>query len=190
VPAEVAQAITTTPTAPVIQARTEPPFVIDTDLFKVIFQQPGRQRAQLATEEIAGRRQAARSGEFGGIGGDPYPFSLYMADHRDLAKKLNTGVFKKTVDPDGLGVTLRLFRWPHGGSQNFPVPEGKLPGGGDQRSHSGWAAATNSLEWRGGFGDFTIPTPAAKQQTIYFDLHRQFAERAGRQSRQQRTGDQ
>jgi YidC/Oxa1 family membrane protein insertase len=101
---------------------------------------------------------------------DPYPFSLYMAEHKDLARKLNTGVFQKTVDPDGLGVTFdysdghavarKTFRFQKDNYLAEVTSEVTLDG----------QPLTNSLQWRGGFGDFTIPTPAAKQQTIYFDL--------------------
>jgi len=158
------------PTSAVIQAQAQPPLAINTDLFKIAFSNQGANvrswqlRKSLAEGKPLELVNTAATVE------DPYPFDLYMADHKDLAKKLNSAMYRQTVDPDGLGVTYeysdghttvrKTFRFEKDSFLALVTSEVKIDG----------QPVNNSIEWRGGFGDFTLANPAVNQKTIYFNL--------------------
>jgi YidC/Oxa1 family membrane protein insertase len=159
----------TAPTGPVTQARVEPPLVVETDLYKITFSNQGANvRSWLLKKSLAEGQPLELVNKAATVE-DPYPFSLYMADRKVLAQKLDAAVYQKTVDPDGLGVTFdysdghttvrKTFRFQKNSYLAELTSEVAIDG----------QPVNHMLEWRGGFGDFTLATAAAKQQTIHFD---------------------
>ncbi len=100
-------------------------------------QQPGRQRAQLAAQEIQGqRRQAAGAGQHRRRAWN-YPFSLYFPGPAARRQGSTGPTTRRRADPDGLGVTYEFLRRPHRRPQDLPLPEEQLSGAGlDARSRS------------------------------------------------------
>jgi YidC/Oxa1 family membrane protein insertase len=166
---EVAPAVSAAPTAPVIQAQTQPPFTIDTDLFKITFNNQGANVRSWQLKKSLAEGKPLELVNTAATIEDPYPFDLYIAEHKDLAKKLNAAIFQQTVDPDGLGIAYdysdghatarKTFRFEKNSYLAQVTSEVKVDG----------QPVSSSLEWRGGFGDFTLSNPAANQKTIYFD---------------------
>src|SRR5580692_12912159 len=104
--AETAAAQTAPPTAPLTQAQTQPPLVIKTDMFQVTFSNQGANvRSWLLRKSLADGKPLELVNTKTTVE-DPYPFNVYMADHKDLAGKLNTSAYQQTVDLDGLGVAF------------------------------------------------------------------------------------
>jgi YidC/Oxa1 family membrane protein insertase len=166
VTAEVASA----PTAPVTQAPAEPPLVIDTDLYKIAFSNRGANvRSWLLKKSLAEGKPLELVNSAAAVE-DPYPFSLYMADRTALAKKLNAALYQKTVDPDGLGVTYDFSDGHTSVRKTFRFRKDSYLAQITSEVSTDGQPVTNGIEWRGGFGDFTLTTAAAKQQTIHFDL--------------------
>jgi YidC/Oxa1 family membrane protein insertase len=165
----VAAAVSAAPAAPVTQAPAQPPLVIDTDLYKITFSNQGANVRNWQLKKSLAEGKPLELVNTAATVEDPYPFDLYVAEHKDLAKKLNSAVYQQTVDPDGLGVTYdysdghttvrKTFRFRKDSYLAQVTSEVKTDG----------QPVDNALEWRGGFGDFTISNPALKQQTIYFD---------------------
>ncbi len=158
------------PSTPVIQAQAAPPLVIKTDLFQITFSNQGANvRSWLLRKSLAEGKPLELVNTKTTVE-DAYPFDLYMSEHKDLAKKLNTAIYQETADPDGLGVTYdysdghtvvrKTFRFQKDSYLAQVTSEVKTDG----------QPVTNGLEWRGGFGDFTLSNPAANQKTIYYDL--------------------
>jgi YidC/Oxa1 family membrane protein insertase len=157
------------PASPVIQAQAQPPFAIDTDLFKIAFSNQGANVRSWQLKKSLAEGKPLELVNTAATIEDPYPFDLYIAEHKDLAKKLNSAIYQQTVDPDGLGITYdysdghttvrKTFRFRKDSYLAQVTSEVKTDG----------QPVDNALEWRGGFGDFTISNPALKQQTIYFD---------------------
>ena len=181
VPAISAQA-DQTPSAPVTQAPPQPPLVINTDKYKITFSnQGGNVRSwQLKTAFALGKPLELVNTV--ATVADPYPFSLYLPEHKELAGKLNTATYQQTVDGDGLGVTFdysdghttarKTFRFQKDSFLSQVTSEVKTDG----------QPVTNGFQWRGGFGDFTIANPAAAQKTINFNL-------AGNSLKERTAGD-
>jgi YidC/Oxa1 family membrane protein insertase len=157
------------PSAPSTQAQSLPPFVIDTDLYRITFSNQGANVRSWQLKKSLAEGKPLELVNTAATVEDPHPFSLYVPDNKDLARKLNNAVFDQTVDPDGLGVTYefsdgrttarKTFRFQKDSYLSQVTSEVKVDG----------QPVNHALQWRGGFGDFTVANPAASQKTIYFD---------------------
>ena len=166
----VAPAVSAAPAEPVIQAQVQPPFVINTDLFRIAFNNQGANVRSWQLKKSLAEGKPLELVNTAATIEDPYPFDLYIAEHKDLAKKLNSAMYQQTVDPDGLGIAYdysdghttarKTFRFEKNSYLAQVTSEVKVDG----------QPVSSSLEWRGGFGDFTLSNPAANQKTIYFNL--------------------
>ena len=157
------------PIVPVIQAQAAPPFVIDTDLYKITFSNQGANvRGWLLKKSLADGKPLELVNTATAVE-DPYPFSLYMADRQALAKKLNAALYRQTVDPDGFGVTYDFSDGHTTVRKTFRFQKNSYLVQVTSEVNTGRQPIDSMIEWRAGFGDFTLPNPASKQQTIYFD---------------------
>jgi YidC/Oxa1 family membrane protein insertase len=168
-PTEAAEAAKA-PVAPVIQAPAQPPFIINTDLFKVTFNNQGANVRSWQLKKSLAEGKPLELVNTAAAVEDPYPFSLYMANHAALAKKLNTALYQQTADPDGLGVTYDFSDGHTTVRKTFRFQKDSYLAQISSEVSTDGQPVDNSLEWRGGFGDFTLANPAANQKTIYFNL--------------------
>ena len=173
-PAEVkvpaVSAETKAPSVPETQSPALPPLVINTDQYKITFSNQGANVRSWQLKKSLAEGKPLELVNTAATVDDPYPFSLYLAEHKELGKKLNAAVYQQTADPDGLGVTYdysdghttvrKTFRFLKDSYLTQVTSEVKTDG----------QPVNNGLEWRGGFGDFTLSNPAANQKTIYFNL--------------------
>src|ERR1035441_5915154 len=158
------------PGAPVIQAPAEPPFVVNTDLYRITFSNEGATvRSWQLKKSLADGKPLELVNTAAAVE-DSFPFSLYMAGHKVLAKRLNAALYRKTVDPDGLGVTFDYSDGHTTVRKTFRFRKDSYLGQISSEVDTDGQPIDNSLEWRGGFCDFPRANSASKQQTIYFDL--------------------
>ena len=80
-PAETAEAAKA-PSAPVTQAQAEPAFVVNTDLFKIAFSNQGANVRSWQLKKSLAEGKPLELVNTAAAVEDPYPFSLYMPDHR------------------------------------------------------------------------------------------------------------
>lgn len=168
-PPTPAPAVAPAPPAPnATPERVEPHFVVQTDLFRVEFSNQG------ATVRSWQLRQ------YHGNDGKPldlvntaanteYPFSLYFTGAKPTSD-VNWKWFKQTPDPDNLGVTYqysdghtdvrKVFRFQKHSYLSMVSTEVTLDG----------KPLPHLIEWRAGFGDFTVASVASNQRTLYFDV--------------------
>ena len=168
-PPEEAAAGAKPATAPVTQAQTQPNYFIQTDLYSISFSNQGAtvRTWELKKEQADGKplnlvNTAATN--------DPWPFSLYIPGNPALAQKLNSAVFQETPDPDGLGI---VFDYSDGHTvvrKTFRFQKSSYLSQVTSEVRTDEQPVDSALEWRGGFGDFTVANPALNQKTIYFDL--------------------
>jgi YidC/Oxa1 family membrane protein insertase len=148
--------------------RVEPHFVVLTDLYRIEFSNQG------------GTVRSWQLRQYHGNDGKPlelvntaanldFPFSFYF-----LGAKPSTDVnwrwYKQTPDPDGLGVTYefsdgrtsvrKVFRFQRRSYLTRVSTE--ITQDGQPLPHL--------LQWRGGFGDLTVPSASGNQRSIYFDV--------------------
>src|ERR1039458_2035762 len=169
-PAQIVHEAESAATGPATQAKSEPTFSIDTDLFHVTFSnQGGNVRSWVMKKYTAEGKPLDLVNRDAAVD-DPFPFSIYLPDDKPLDKKLNWSYYAQTPEDDGLGVTYefsdghntvrKTFRFL---KNNYLVKvRSELPPDGKPVPHM--------LEWRCGFGDLTVPNAAAAQKTLYYDL--------------------
>jgi len=156
------------PSAPSTPQKTEPALIVDTDLFTVAFSNQGATVRSWRLKKYRGN-----DGKYLELvnlaAGLEYPFSLYFPDKQPTSK-VNWTYYAQTGDPDGLGVTYafsdghtsvrKVFRFQKNSYLLQVSTEVAIDG----------QAVPHMIEWRGGFGDFTVTSAVANQHTLYFDV--------------------
>ena len=147
-----------------------PPVVIDTDLFRVTFNNQGATVRSWQLKKYKGNDSKPLDLVNPSIGGDvPFPFSLYFTGQQWPTSKVNQVYYTQAADADGLGVAFgfsdghsnvrKTFRFRRDSylcevSSVVTVDQRPLP---------------HAIEWRGGFGDLTVANAASKENTLYFN---------------------
>src|ERR1019366_8217150 len=154
--------------APSTPQNVEPPLIVDTDLFTVAFSNQGATVRSWRLKKYRGN-----DGKYLELvnlaAGVEFPFSLYFPDKHPAAK-VNWTYYTQTGDPDGLGVTYafsdgqtcvrKVFRF----QKNSYLLQVSTEVATDVQ------AVPHFIEWRGGFGDFTVTSAVANQHTLHFDV--------------------
>jgi YidC/Oxa1 family membrane protein insertase len=96
-----------------------------------------------------------------------FPFSLYFPDKQPTAK-VNWTYFTQTVDPDGLGVSYEYSDGHTSVRKSFRFEKKSYLSQVSTEVTMDGRPIPHMIEWRGGFGDFTLATPADK--TGYYDV--------------------
>jgi YidC/Oxa1 family membrane protein insertase len=148
--------------------KPEPPFVIETDLYKIAFSNQGGTVRSWQLKKYKGNDNKTLDLVNSAAGMD-FPFSLYFPSQKPLAN-VNWTWYQQTPDPDGLGVTYefsdghvnvhKVFRFKKASYQSTVSSEVTLDG----------KPLSAMIQWRGGFGDLTIGNPSTSQRTLYFDV--------------------
>jgi YidC/Oxa1 family membrane protein insertase len=183
-PAETAPAAQSgTASASATKQESLPNLILDTDVYRISFSnQGGTVRSWLLkAKDAKGRLQ------YKGNDGKPLdlvnpsavppcppgapcveaPFSLYFPGQQPGAK-VNSTYYTQTADPDGLGVSY-LFSDGHTTvRKSFRFEKNSYLSQVSTEVTVDGKPIPHMIQWRGGFGDFTIATPADK--TLYFDV--------------------
>ena len=156
-----------TPAANATPQQAQAPVIIDTDLFRVSFSNQG---ANVRSWEF--KKYKTNDGKplelVNTAAKLDYPFSLYFPSEKPTTD-VNWKFYQQTPDPDGLGVAFeysdghtvvhKAFRFQKNSYLSQVTTDVTVDG----------RPIPNMIEWRGGFGDFTVNNPAASQRTLYFD---------------------
>ena len=158
------------PTEPATVAVSLPPVVIDTDLFRVTFNNQGATVRSWLLKKYKGNDSKPLDLVNPAVGSSevPFPFSLYFAGQPPTAK-VNQVYYTESPDADGLGIAFgysdghtnvrKTFRF----QRDSYLCEVSSMVTVDQRPLS------HAIEWRGGFGDLTVSNAASKENTLYFN---------------------
>ncbi|HTX36218.1 MAG TPA: membrane protein insertase YidC [Bryobacteraceae bacterium] len=146
----------------------EPPVIIDTNLFRVVLSNQGGTVRSWLLKKYKGN-DGKTLDLVNTAAGQDFPFSLHFPGTQPTAK-VNWADYTQTVDPDGLGVTYafsdghtsvrKVFRFQKNSYLSHVSTEASVDG----------KPVPNLIEWRGGFGDLTLPTAAVTEHTLYFDI--------------------
>ena len=153
---------------PATPQHTLPPFVVDTDLYRVTFSNQGATVRSWLLKKYRGNdnKSLELMNTASGIG---HPFSLYFPGTKPNPD-VNWAWYEQRPDPDGLGVTYsysnghttvrKVFRFEKNSYLSQVSTEVTVDG----------KPLPHMIQWRGGFGDITIANPAGSERTLYFDL--------------------
>ncbi len=164
-----------------------PLLVLDTDVYRISFSnQGGTVRSWLlkATDSKGRSKYKGNDGKpldlVNAAAGPPCPqppvagaaclespFSLYFPGPQPTAK-VNWTNYTQTADPDGLGVSYLFSDGRTTVHKSFRFAKDSYLSQVSTEVTVDGKPIPHMIEWRGGFGDFTIATPADK--TLYFDV--------------------
>ncbi len=152
-----------------ISAQKEETFVVETDLYKVVFSNRGAVVLQWILKkytddngkqlELVNEAGTAKAG---------YPFALVF-DPKKPAVDVNTVLFAARPADDGLGVTYEYSEGALTARKAFRFQKNRYITQISTEVTENGAPVPHLIAWRGGFGDPSIPNPLA-QHSIYFDL--------------------
>ena len=166
-PAAKPVSASTAPAANATPQQPQPTVIIETDLYKVTFNNQGATVRSWLLKKYKGNdgkplelvNTAAKM---------EYPFALSFPAEKPAAN-VNWTYYKQTTEPDGLGVAFEY-------SDGHTVVRKKFQFQKDSYISNVTSDVTidgrpiqSMIEWRGGFGDFTVANPSANQRTLYFD---------------------
>ena len=158
-----------TSATPVTEQNALPNLVIETDLFRVEFSNQGANVRSWRLKQHKGNdgKPLELTNTAAGL---EYPFSLRLPGQEALQKTVNWAYYAQTPEPDGLGVVYlftdgsvnvrKIFRFQKS-SYLLQVAAAVTVEG---------TPAPSMIQWRGGFGDFTVANPPSTQETLFFDV--------------------
>ncbi|MGD0500529.1 MAG: membrane protein insertase YidC [Bryobacteraceae bacterium] len=157
------------PAGPATRQIALPPFVIDTDLFRVTFSNQGATVRSWLLKKYKGNddKQLEITNAAAGM---EYPFSLYLPGQDAAAKTLNWAFFTQTADPDGLGVSFAFSDGRVSSHKTFRFQKNSYILQVSTDVSLAGKPAPNMIAWRGGFGDLTVANAASNQRALHFDV--------------------
>jgi YidC/Oxa1 family membrane protein insertase len=159
------KAVASVPTTP---QKAEPALLINTDLFTVAFSNQGGTVRSWRLKKYRGND--GKELELVNVAaGLEYPFSLYFPDKQPAAK-VNWTYYKETGDPDGLGVAYAFSDGHTSVRKVFRFQKNSYLLQVSTEVTTDGQAVPHLIEWRGGFGDFTVAGAVGNQSTLYFDV--------------------
>ena len=182
-PAAAENTKTTPPEAPAASAqaspnatpqKVEPNFVIQTDLYRVEFSNQGGTVRSWKLRQYHGNTSEGKPDTkplelVNAAANLEYPFSLYFKETKP-AVDVNWKWFKQTADPDNLGITYEYSDGHIAVRKIFRFQQHSYLTSVSSEVTQDGKPVPHLLEWRGGFGDFTVTTAAGNQRTMYFDV--------------------
>jgi YidC/Oxa1 family membrane protein insertase len=157
------------PATPVTLQNPLPPFVIDTDLYRIEFSNQGANMRSWLLKKHRGSDGKPLE-LINTASGLDYPFALRLPGEEALQKTVNWAYYAQTPEPGGLGVVYaftdgsvsvrKVFRFQKDSYLSEVATQVSVEG----------KPLPAMIQWRGGFGDFTVPNPTATQETLYFNV--------------------
>ncbi len=166
--AEVAQAPATPPVTPPITSAPQPPFVIDTDLYRVTFSNQGATVRSWLLKKFKGNDNKPLDLMNPDVKAG-FPFSLYFPDQKPTSN-VNWAWYKQTPDPDGLGVAYEYSDGHTVVRKSFRFEKDRYLSHVTSTVTIDGKPVDSLLQWRGGFGDLTVGSPPSSQRTLFFDV--------------------
>ena len=159
-----------TPAAEQVAAQKEEQFVVETDLYKVVFSNRGAVVKQWVLKrysdengkplELVNTAAESKTGA---------PFTLVF-EQRKPAVDLNTALYAAKPAEDGLGVNYEFSDGSVVARKSFHFQKSQYVAQVSSEVSVNGTLVPHLVAWRGGFGDPTVVSPAA-QHSIYFDLN-------------------
>jgi len=155
---------TTKPT----QQEVLPVLVLATNKYRVVFSNQGANVRSWQLKGYKGNDDKPLELTNTAVSTD-YPFSLYFPSQQPTSK-VNWTYYQQQVDADGLGVSFDFSDGHTVVHKQFRFEKASYLVQVSSSVTVDGKPITNLIEWRGGFGDLTVPSPASTQSTLYFNV--------------------
>jgi len=167
----IAKPVSTVPGSAVTDQQPLPSMIVQTDLYRISFTNQG---ATVRSWQLKGAKFKDSDNKqvelVNSAAGLAPPFSFYLPDDKDLEKKLNWSFYTQTADPDGLGVTYRFSDGHVSVKKVFRFLKNSYLSQASTEILVDGKPLPHMIQWRGGFGDLTVPSPTANQHAVHYDL--------------------
>jgi YidC/Oxa1 family membrane protein insertase len=165
-----AEAVTAAPTPGQVSAQKESLVTLDTDLYRIDFSNRGAVVRSWILKKYKDSSQkpvdlvntAAAS-----VTGNP--FSLIFKNQKPSAD-LNNVLYAIKRSDDGLQLDFEYSDGKVFSRKTFKFTKDSYQSQVSSEATENGVAVPHLLAWRGGFGDMTVPSPAAAQQSIHYDV--------------------
>jgi YidC/Oxa1 family membrane protein insertase len=166
-----AKPVSAVPGSTVTDQQPLPSMIVQTDLYRISFTNQG---ATVRSWQLKGAKFKDNDGKqvelVNSAAGLAPPFSFNLPDDKDLEKKLNWSYYTQTADPDGLGVTYRFSDGHVSVKKVFRFQKNSYLSQASTEILVDGKPLHHMIQWRGGFGDLTVPSPSANQHAMHYDL--------------------
>jgi YidC/Oxa1 family membrane protein insertase len=147
--------------------RSEPVFVVDTNLYKITFSNQGATVHSWILKKYHGNDEKPLDLTNSSAGA--FPFSLYFSGPKPTTD-VNWAWYTQTPDPDGLGVTYKFSDGHTTVTKAFHFQKNSYLSTMSCEVSVDGKPIPSMVQWRGGFGDLTLPGAASNQKTLYYDV--------------------
>jgi YidC/Oxa1 family membrane protein insertase len=169
-----ASAAATAPAQPVpgqIEAPSEQQFVIDTDIYRVTLSNRGASvRGWILKKYKDHAGQPLELVNAASFSKAAPPFSLVLKDDK-VSGLLNYGLYVAKPSPDGLGIEYTFSDGKNYALKKFQFSKSGYLSQIETEVAVNGTPVDHMIQWRGGFGDSTVPNRTADQHAVYFDPH-------------------
>jgi YidC/Oxa1 family membrane protein insertase len=167
----VAKPVSTVPGGAATDQQPLPSAIVQTDFYRISISNQG---ATVRSWQLKGAKFKDNDGKpvelVNSAAGLAPPFSFYLPDDKDLEKKLNWSYYTQTADPDGLGVTYRFSDGHVSVKKVFRFVKNSYLSQASTEILVDGKPLPHMVQWRGGFGDLTVPGPTSSQHAVHYDL--------------------
>jgi YidC/Oxa1 family membrane protein insertase len=153
-----------------IQAASEQQFTIDTDIYSVRFSNHGAVvQSWMLKKYLDHNGKPLELVNPTSFAKAPPPFSISMKDDK-TAGVLNYALYVPKPSADGLSIEYEFSDGKNYARKSFQFSKnGYLSQTISEVTQSG-VPVEHMLQWRGGFGDSTVPNRLSEQHSVYYDL--------------------
>jgi YidC/Oxa1 family membrane protein insertase len=167
----IAKPASTVPAGNATDQQPLPSMIIQTDFYRISFTNHG---ATVRSWQLKGEKFKDNDGKqvdlVNAAAGLAPPLSFYLPDDKDLEKKLNWAYYTQTADPDGLGVTYRFSDGHVTVKKVFRFQKHSYLSQASTEILVDGKLLPHMIQWRGGFGDLTVPAPSSYQHSVHYDI--------------------
>jgi YidC/Oxa1 family membrane protein insertase len=152
-----------------VSAPKEETFTIETDLYRIGFSNRGAVvRSWVLTKYKDNAGQPLELVNAAGVAKAGYPFSLDLKGGEDSV--LNQALYVANLHADGRGVDFEFSDGNVFNRKSFRFRKDSYLSEVSSEVVEAGRPVSHLLEWRGGFGDRTVPNHLANQHSLRFDL--------------------
>jgi YidC/Oxa1 family membrane protein insertase len=154
---------------PQVAAQREETFALDTDLYHIVFWNRGAVVQSWTLKKYKDSSQKPL--EVINTAAAPvtgFPFSLAFKNQKP-AVDLNNALYAVTRSEDGLEVKFEFSDGKVFAQKTFRFAKNSYQSHVSTTVTEGGVPVPHLIEWRGGFGDMTVPSPVAAQHNVHYD---------------------
>jgi YidC/Oxa1 family membrane protein insertase len=163
------EAVAAAPTLPQEAASKESIVTLDTDLYHIAFSNRGAvvrswilKKYKDSSQKPVDLANAAAAPITG------FPFSLTFKSQKPAAD-INNALYVVNQSDDGLQIDFQFSDGKTFARKSFHFTKDSYQSQVSTEVSDNGVPVPHLIEWRGGFGDMTVPSPAAAQHSIYYD---------------------